>query len=358
MKSLGNFDIKIEDILMWNILLALLIILLTIVLKRAIIKLLIKLLNRLTKNSKGNWMNKLFMVLDKPLELAFVTFAFYIALKLISFPVNIGLVINNIAKTIVLFTIFWAAYRIANVFDSLYEVITEKTDKKLDGMVLSFLKNGIKIVIVIIGSITILQVWFKELGGLLAGLGLGGLAFALAAQETAANLFGGIAIMSDRPFEIGDWIQTPSVEGTVEEIGFRSTRIRTVQQTLVTIPNSVLSKEVIRNWSKMGKRLISYRLGLVYNTGLEQLKACLEEIRKMLKEHPEVHPETIYVYFERFGESSLDIFIHFFTKATERQKYLEVQEDVNLKILEILNKLEISIAFPSRTIYVEKTDKK
>ena len=106
MKSLGNFDIKIEDILMWNILLALLIILLTIVLKRAIIKLLIKLLNRLTKNSKGNWMNKLFMVLDKPLELAFVTFAFYIALKLISFPVNIGLVINNIAKTIVLFTIF------------------------------------------------------------------------------------------------------------------------------------------------------------------------------------------------------------------------------------------------------------
>ena len=108
----------------------------------------------------------------------------------------------------------------------------------------------------------------------------------------------------------------------------------------------------------MGKRLISYRLGLVYNTGLEQLKACLEEIRKMLKEHPEVHPETIYVYFERFGESSLDIFIHFFTKATERQKYLEVQEDVNLKILEILNKLEISIAFPSRTIYVEKTDKK
>ena len=178
-------------------------------------------------------MNKLFMVLDKPLELAFVTFAFYIALKLISFPVNIGLVINNIAKTIVLFTIFWAAYRIANVFDSLYEVITEKTDKKLDGMVLSFLKNGIKIVIVIIGSITILQVWFKELGGLLAGLGLGGLAFALAAQETAANLFGGIAIMSDRPFEIGDWIQTPSVEGTVEEIGFRSTRIRTVQQTLL-----------------------------------------------------------------------------------------------------------------------------
>lgn len=126
--------------------------------------------------------------------------------------------------------------------------------------------------------------------------------------------------MSDRPFEIGDWIQTPSVEGTVEEIGFRSTRIRTVQQTLVTIPNSVLSKEVIRNWSKMGKRLISYRLGLVYNTGLEQLKACLEEIRKMLKEHPEVHPETIYVYFRKIWGKLIGYFHSFLYESYRKTK--------------------------------------
>ncbi len=253
---------------------------------------------------------------------------------------------------------FWAAYRITNFFDLIYEVLSEKTEKKLDDMLLSFLKNGIKITIVIIGSITIIQVWFKEIGGILTGLGLGGLAFALAAQETASNLFGSITIMSDRPFEIGDWIQTPSVEGTVEEIGFRSTRIRTFQQAVVTIPNSVISKEAITNWSRMGKRRISYRIGVTYNTTSKQIQACVEKIRKMLNSHPEIHPETIFVYFEKFGEKSLDIFLYFFTKTTKWQEYLEVQEDVNLKILEIIRELDISIALPSRSIYVEKIDNK
>lgn len=343
---------------MWDIVSFLGIILITILLKRTFIRFIIGLLKKLTKKTETDIDDKLLKVMEKPIGLAFTTIGFYFALRIVDIPLNIEFFIDNAAKTIILFTLFWAAYRVTNIFTLLYEVISKKTETKLDNMLLSFLENGIKIVIVIIGSITLIQVWFEEIGGILTGLGLGGLAFALAAQETASNLFGSITIMTDRPFEIGDWIKTPSVEGTVEEIGFRSTRVRTFEQAVVTIPNSLISKEAIINWSKMGKRRISFRLGVTYSTTSEQIKSCLEKIREMLKKHQEVHPETIYVYFEKFGESSLDIFIYFFTKTTNWQKYLEIQEDVNIRVMEIVKELEISIAFPSRSIYVENVDNK
>ncbi|MGI6226826.1 MAG: mechanosensitive ion channel family protein, partial [Peptococcales bacterium] len=145
----------------------------------------------------------------------------------------------------------------------------------------------------------------------------------------------------------------PQVEGTVEEMGFRSTKVRTFAQALVTVPNSVISKNPITNWSKMGKRRINYRLGLTYNTTSDQLRECVKRLREMLKSHPEVHPETIFVYFERFGDNSLEIFLYFFTKTTNWQKFLEAQEDINLQIMDILKELDLSVALPTRSIHIE-----
>ena len=191
----------------------------------------------------------------------------------------------------------------------------------------------------------------------MASLGLVGMAFALAAKDTAANLFGSLVIFTDRPFKIGDWIQTPQVEGTVENIGIRSTRVRAFTQALISVPNATIANSPITNWSKMGRRRIKTRLGLTYSTTKEQMQNILEGLRAMLKNHPDIHDDTIMVRFDEFGDSSLSIFCYFFTTTTNWAKFLETKEDVNFKIMEIVEKNGSSFAFPSQSIYVESMPK-
>jgi MscS family membrane protein len=220
-------------------------------------------------------------------------------------------------------------------------------------MLLPFINKGIKVIVVIVGITVIAKEWRYDLGALLTGLGLGGLAFALAAQDTLANMFGGMTIMLDKPFSVGDWILTPDVEGTVEDIGFRSTRIRTFAHALVTVPNSTLAKTAITNWSRMGKRRITFNLRIKYQTTAEKMNILLEKTREMLTSHAEIHQQTIFVFFDKFGEDSYELFFYFFTKTTNWQKFLEVKEDVNLRIMQILDELEIELAFPSTSVYIE-----
>ena len=222
---------------------------------------------------------------------------------------------------------------------------------KIDKILLPFLSKVIRFIIIVLALSVILQEWDYDINGFIAGLGLGGLAFALAAQQTLANLFGGIVIITDKPFSIGDWILTPSVEGTVQDINFRSTKVRTFAQAVVTIPNATLANEPITNWTRMGKRRITFNLGVTYSTPKEKLEICVQEIKNMLQKHPGIHPETIFVNFDSFGASSLDIFLYFFTKTTNWGEFLQIKEDVNLKIMSILEKEGVSIAIPSTSIY-------
>lgn len=338
---------------MWRLAGAFGVILLTLLLRKIFVNLIIGLFKRFTSKTETNFDDILLDIFEKPAGFAFIILGIYLAGQIINFSPNVDIFIGRVTRSLVLFTFFWAAYRATNIFAFIFAKFSQKTDTKLDNMLISFLSNSVKIAIAIIGTVSVIQVWFKEIAGILTGVGLGGLVLALAAQDTASNIFGSITIMLDRPFSIGDWIQTPNVEGTVEDMGFRSTRIRTFSHSLVTIPNSVLSKDTITNWSKMGKRRINYRLCVTYNTTPNQIKECIERLRKMLQTHPEIHPDTIFVYFEKFGENGLDIFLYFFTKTTNWQKFLEVQEDTNLKIMNILKELGISLAYPSRSIYIE-----
>jgi len=141
----------------------------------------------------------------------------------------------------------------------------------------------------------------------------------------------------------------------VEDISFRSTRVRTFAQALVTVPNATLANEAIINWTKMGKRQISFNLGVMYSTPKEKIKTCVERIDRMLREHEEIDQELIMVRFNEFNDSSLDLFLYFFTKTTSWVEYLQVKEDINLKIMDILEQENVSVAFPSRTIYMENS---
>src|SRR5699024_2676243 len=167
----------------------------------------------------------------------------------------------------------------------------------------------------------IAQVFGYPVNGFVAGLGLGGLAFSLAAQDALANLFGGFVIITERPFTIDDWILTPSVEGTVEDITFRSTKVRTFAQALVTVPNSTLANEPITNWSKMGKRQIAFDLRVTYDSPVVKIKEVVKKIETLLKTHDGIHQETIFVKLNEFKENGADIMLYFFTKTTAWDEY-------------------------------------
>lgn len=345
------------DNYLWSIIIALGIIIVTLLTRGLIVKLLINLLKKLTQKTKTEFDDNLLTAFEKPLAMAYLILGFYLAGSLIDFSPQFKLVIDRITRSLILYTIFWIAYGATDYLEVWFHKFLEKRNAKVDDMLTSFLNNGSKILIIVIGSLTIAQVWFDELAGVITGLGLGGLAFALAAKDTAANLFGSVTIMIDRPFEIGDWIQTPNVEGTVEEMGFRSTRVRTFAHALVTIPNAVMSNDSITNWSKMGKRRITYKLRINYNTTSAQMEECVVRIREMLRSHPDIHPQTIFAYFERFGENGLEIMVYFFTKTTFWEEFLKIQEDVNLKIMEILEELDITVAVPTRRILANEMEK-
>jgi len=188
-------------------------------------------------------------------------------------------------------------------------------------------------------------------------LGAAGLAIGMAFQGALGNLASGVMLLVFRPFKVGDWIQTPDVEGTVEGIGIRSTRVRAFTQALISVPNATIANSPITNWSQMGKRRIKARLGLTYSTSKDQMKNILSDLKIMLKNHPDVHKDTIMIRFDEFGDSALSIFCYFFTITTNWVRFLEVREDINFKIMEIIEKNGASFAFPSQSIYVESMPK-
>jgi MscS family membrane protein len=212
----------------------------------------------------------------------------------------------------------------------------------------------LKVVCIVIAVVMIVREWGYDVSGLLAGLGLGGLAFALAAKETLANLFGSIMIITDRPFAIGDWIRTSQVEGTVEEIGFRSTKVRTFANSLVAVPNAIIASTTVENWSRMFKRRIYYKLGVTYGTTVAQMKETVERIKDILRNHEAIHQDFWIVNFTDFNDSSMDIMIYCFTKTTVWAEFMKIQEDINLQIMKAIEEIGVEVAFPSRSIYMEE----
>lgn len=225
-----------------------------------------------------------------------------------------------------------------------------------DKIILPLLTRIIRVFIWVVAVTIIMEEWGYNIYSLITGLGIGGLAIALAAQDTLANIFAGIMIFIDKPFVIGDWIKTESVEGVVEDISFRSTRVRTFDNSLVSLPNSKLINEAIINWNKMEKRRVKYNLGVTYSTTSAQIQTVTAKIKAMLLNHDDVLSDYIIVSFDSFAASSLDILIYYFCQKTDYYNYVRIQEEVNFQILEILENEGVSVAFPSRSIYIESTN--
>ena len=313
----------------------------------------ISLLHKASAKTKNTLDDAIITAVEPPVRLIFLLLGLYGMFAFLSLPAQLEGFNSHFFHSMFAFTLFWALYRIVNIFSNFIDEYEGKLASRFSADLAQFLIKGVKLVLIVMGFVIIVQEWGYNFTGFLASLGLGGLAFALAAKDTAANLFGSLVIFSDKPFDVGDWIQTPSVEGTVESIGIRSTRVRTFAKALVAVPNATLANSPITNWSRMTMRRIKMTVGLTYDTRSDQMQNILTQVRTMLHEDSDINDQTILVNFTDFQDSALGIFCYFFTNTTNWQEYLLVRERINLKIMKIVEDNGSSFAFPSQSLYIE-----
>lgn len=296
--------------------------------------------------------------LRKPLRIIFISSVmFFTIMSQNSLTLAIPLLTSfliKIYRITILLTIIYFIYASIPLIINTFEKYKHPEAVILNNTLLIFFIKIIKAVIVILSVLIILGEFGVNINGLITGVGLGGLTFALAAQDTASNIFGGLVIISDKPFAVGDWIQTSSIEGVVEDITFRSTRLRTFDDALIIVPNSTLASESITNWSKMNKRKIKFFVSLSYNTKPSQIKGVIKDITNYLLSHEDVISDSAIVKLDEFADSSLDILVTFFTSQIALPELKRVREDVNFAVIDIVHNNDSSFAFPSTSLYIEK----
>jgi MscS family membrane protein len=334
---------------------AFLVLIIALVLRKILAHLFARVIFPLAEKTETGYDDQFLTSIRKPAEFLIVIAGLFVALQLLRLPtepLDLRRFCGAVLKVLVTFDVAWALFNMVSLVETWLGKWVSRTESTLDDHLLPFVRKSLRAFIIFIAALLTIQNLGYSISGLLASLGIGGLAVALAAKDTLANVFGSLMIILDRPFHIGDWIKTGDMEGTVEEVGFRSTKIRTFAKTLISVPNSTLTNLSINNYSRMPKRRIKLTVGVTYETTGEQMRLAVAEIRATLKEHPAVDQEFMLVNFTDFAASSLDILVYCFTRTTVWGEYLEAREDVCLRIMGILENLGMEIAFPSRSIYL------
>ncbi len=293
-----------------------------------------------------------------PLKIFFIILGFYLAIVFLKEPLHITeeIMIVTYKAFIIISTIAFAK-GLAESFtpkSSLYKKIKEKTSKDVEDSMFDFALKIIRFVIYIVAGFIIITALGVNLNGLVAGLGIGGVIFTLAAQDTAKNLFAGIVVFLDKPFVVGDWIQIDTFEGTVEDITFRSTRVRTFENSLVNIPNAIISNASIINWSKMEKRRYRTNLCIELDTPLEKLEKFQARVKDMLQVREAIYDDSIIVKFDNITDNGLNVLICSYTDSVDYSSYIAEREDINYKIMKILKEENIELAYDTKTIQVKK----
>jgi MscS family membrane protein len=246
----------------------------------------------------------------------------------------------------------WAAFRTADLIGEIFERKAAGTESRYDDLLIPLIRKTAKIFIFAIGVIYIANSLSIEIVPLLTGLGIGGLAVAFAAKDTIENFFGSVAVVLDQPFQVGDWIKVGDTEGTVEELGFRSTRVRTFYNSLVTVPNATLVRATVDNYGKRKYRRTSTSLSLTYDTAPERIEAFCEGVREIIRTHPYTRKDYYCVYFNNFGAHSLDVMLYCFHECPDWQTELRERQRLFLDILRLADRLGVEFAYPTQTLFV------
>lgn len=279
---------------------------------------------------------------------------FRIMLPPLQLPIESAQFAIIVIKLLTILFVIMLILNILSVFIAYGERYTLKTESKLDEQLVPIIKRTIQAIIVGIGIIQGLRILEVDVTALIAGISIGGLALALAAQDMLKNLFGSLTIFLDRPFQIGDWINFSGVDGTVEEVGFRSTRVRTFANSLVYVPNGKLADMVIDNYGLRHYRRFSTTISLTYDTPPVLIEKFVEGLREMVRNHPLTRKDAFEIHFNAMAEDSLDILFYIFFKAPTWSDELAGRQDILLSVLKLGKELGVRFAFPTSTLFVEE----
>jgi len=290
-------------------------------------------------------------MLEKPVILGLTIFGFWYGIRQLAFPETIDKWINNVYFAMITLTATWLLARLVDAIIREYLVpLTEKTESEMDDQLIPVIRKGLRAAIWVLGIIVTLNNAGYNVGALLAGLGIGGLALAMAAKDTVANFFGGITIFADKPFKINDRVKMGGFDGTITEIGIRSTRLKTLEGRMVTIPNAKFTDGMVENVTAEPSRKVIINLGLVYETSAAQMEKALQLLHEIASGSSDLEDEH-HAAFNDFGASSLGlIFIYFIKKGAD---ILGTQTAVNLEIKRKFEAYGLEMAFPTQTIYTK-----
>ncbi len=342
-----------------------LIILIGLIFKKLLAKAIGFILYRIFKKQAREVGGKQFYQLTrKPLGSILMLIFIYIACELLSFPENwhlasssefgLRMILFATYEILLLSCLIWLGLKIIDFIGLIFLAKAMKDDNKMNDHLIPFAVDIIKIIVLCLGIFLILGTVFNlNVGSLIAGLGIGGLAIALAAKETLENLLGSFTIFIDKPFIIGDLVKIGEITGTVEKIGFRSTRIRTFEQSYLTIPNKKMIDAELDNLTMRTSMRVKTNIGLRYDTPVNTIKEIISGIEEHLKNHPRVSNDYV-VKLNEFGESSLQVFIHFYIETTVWSEYMKLREEIMYLIMEAVHQSGGSFAIPGKSVWIEK----
>jgi MscS family membrane protein len=338
-----------------RLLLAVLVLAFVWIARKVLARIVVAPLRQLAGRSSTRWDDVLLDAMIVPARFLIIALGLLVGAEILKVDIDTSLFVQHLIRTLVVIALFLTGYRLVNILAPSSVRLFGMTGMTVDERLLPFLRTVIKLILFAIALVIIVQEWGYDVSGLVAGLGLGGLAFSLAAQDTVKNLFGFTNIVGDRPFVVGDFIKTPDVEGTVEHVGVRSTRIRQQDQAYVSVPNSTLANSAILNWSRLSKRWINMTLRITYDADLDHIEKLLERLREMLKSRDSVDDDSVLVRFINFGDAGMEILIRCYIALADWGAFTEEREIINLEILKIIEELGLHIAFPARPLYVGTT---
>lgn len=309
-------------------------------------------LKRFAARTQTTLDDKLFPALEAPVSTFIALLGIFAALAVLKLSATSDIALGYGRTVAFSLVVFWGLLRaFGAVLDHAQEVAVER------GMGVSafmpWIKKTLISVFVVVGLLMVVQSLGYDVKALLAGLGIGGLAFALAAQDTLANVFGSIVVAIDQPFKIGEFVDIGGKAGTVEDIGLRSTKLRRADKALIVVPNKTVASESILNLSRFTGRRAEQVLTLTYDAKPEQLQALVEEIRTLLQSEPYIDPTSVLVYFRDLNTSSLDIWVVYNTKDGNFAKHMDLRQRMNLEFMRRVAARGLSFAFPTQTVQLD-----
>lgn len=350
------FTFKILDNSFLSWVFAIFVIFLFIFARKTVSNIILKPLESLEKrlnSTIATYISNFCHIIKKPLEITTVFLGVYISSFILVESASLERLFTHLYRSFIIVILTWIFYRATDIIRTIADENIAKLNYELGSSLLKLLSTLFKLFLVVMGAIAVMNEWGFNTTQIIAAFSVLSVGISISAQDTIKNFWASLVLFFDKPFKLGDWITISGVDGVVEDIGIRSTKIRTFEKSLITVPNSVMANSNIQNWDRRPKRRVKMNLGLSYSTTTEQLKKILDDIRAYLRSNNKIDQEQILVYFTEFGSSSLNIMCYYFTKSIVWEEWLAAREETYLEFIRIVERNGATIAFPSQSIYIE-----